>query len=271
MKNLNALEKSKGVILFAFNTETIDYVKIADRAAQLVHRTLGLPVTLVTDQNVVTGHIDQIVIIKNTLQNFRVGYAGGTQWRNGNRYRAYDLSPYDETILIDSDYLMLDQTLLTMLDSTLDYRLIHENQTPDHYMTNSMGNTSLDYVWATAITFKRTERSRLLFELVGRIQRNYEYYRCLYNIQQRNFRNDYAFAIAHNILNGYTLAKDQSMPITMLTIENTVQAIELRTNNLVVRQPGYAHVLPKQNLHIIDKDYLLSENYGKFIDIICQN
>lgn len=271
MTNSNESAKSKGVILFAFNTDTVDYVKIADRAAQLVHHTLGLPVTLVTDHGAITEHVDQTVIVENTLANFRIGYAGGSAWRNGNRYQAYELSPYDETILIDSDYLMLDSTLLTMLATTDDYRLIHNNHTPEHYMTNSMGTTSLDYVWATAITFKRTKRAELLFELVGRIQRNYEYYRMLYNIKHRNFRNDYAFAIAHNILSGYTLDQTQGMPLTMLTIENIVNSIELKNNSLVVRQDQRAHVLPKQNIHVIDKNYLLSDSYGKFIDTLCQN
>ena len=271
MKSLNVQEKSKGVLLFAFNTATVDYVKIADRAAQLVHHTLNLPVTLVTDSNTNTPHIDQTIRVDNTLQNFRTGYAGGTQWRNGDRYRAYELSPYEETILIDSDYLMLDQTLLTMLATTQDYRLIHNNQSPEQYMTNTMGATSLSYVWATAITFKRTQRSRLLFELVGKIQRNYEYYRRLYNITMRNFRNDYAFAIAHNILSGYTLDTDQGMPFTMLTLDKTVTAMEYRTNNLVARYQDRAHILPHQNIHVMDKDYLLSDNFQQFVDSVCQN
>jgi hypothetical protein len=247
MKNSNASAKSRGVVLFAFNTDQVDYVQIADRAAQLVHHTLELPVTLITDHTAVTAHIDHTVVVENTLGNFRTGYAGGTQWRNGNRYQAYELSPYDETILIDSDYLMLDRSLLTILDTTVDYRLAHNNQTPQRKMPNTMGVVSLDYVWATAITFKRTPLSRMLFDLVGRIQRNYEYYRKLYNIQHPNFRNDYAFAIAHNILSGYTLDKSQGMPVSLLTIENSVNALELREHSLVVRQTDSAHVVPKHN------------------------
>lgn len=271
MKNLNESVKSKGVVLFAFNTDTVDYVKIADRAAQLIHYTLNLPVTLITDHGAVTEHCDQTVVIENTLSNFRIGYSGGTTWRNGNRFQAYELSPYDETILIDSDYLMLDQTLLTMLDATTDYKLIHTNHTPERVMPNSMGVTSLNYVWATAITFKRTQKSALLFDLVGRIQRNYEYYRMLYNIQHRNFRNDFAFAIANNILNGYTNNKSQGMPFALLTVENKITNIEVKNDFLVVRQAERAHILPKQNVHIIDKEYLSSDAYGELVDNLCQN
>ena len=261
--------KSRGVLLFAFNTDVVDYVAIAEQAARLVHHTLNLPVTLVTDHGAVTAHIDQTIVIENTMDNYRTGYASGTTWRNGNRYQAYELSPYDETILIDTDYLMLDRSLLTALDTTLDYRLIHNNRSPKESMSGDMGQLSLNYIWATAITFKRSQRSELLFNLVGRIQRNYSYYRKLYQIRERNFRNDYAFAIANNILNGYTVNADQSLPWSILTLTESVSSIEINTNNLTVRS-DIAYIVPKQNIHIMDKTYLQSESYKTFVDLICQ-
>ena len=53
MKTSSVQEKSRGVLLFAFNTSKIDYVKIACRSARLVKHTLDLPVTLVTEQGTV--------------------------------------------------------------------------------------------------------------------------------------------------------------------------------------------------------------------------
>ena len=269
MKRLSVPAKSRGVLLFAFNTDVVDYVAIAEQAARLVHHTLNLPVTLVTDHGAVTAHIDQTVVIENTMDNYRTGYASGTTWRNGNRYQAYELSPYDETILIDTDYLMLDRSLLTALDTTLDYRLVHNNRNPKESMSGDMGQLSLNYVWATAITFKRSQRTELLFSLVGRIQRNYSYYRRLYQIRERNFRNDYAFAIANNILSGYTVNADQSLPWSMLTFTDPVTGIEINTNNLTVRS-NIAYIVPRQNIHVMDKTYLQSESYKKFVDQICQ-
>jgi hypothetical protein len=270
MKKLNVPAKSKGVLLFAFNTDVVDYVSIAEQAARLVHYTLNLPVTLVTDHEVITAHIDQTIIVENNVDNVRVGYANGTQWRNGNRYQAYELSPYDETILIDTDYLMLDDSLLKVLGTTEDYRIVYNNRNPKQSMTGDMGQMSFNYVWATAITFKRTDKTARLFDLVGRIQRNYSYYRWLYHIRETNFRNDYAFAIANNIVNGYSPKPDQSIPWTMLTLDHTVNNIEIKNNMLVVRSDT-AHVIPRQNIHIMDKDFLLSENYIKFVDAVCQS
>lgn len=267
MKNSSASAKSRGIVLFAFNTDSVNYIHIAEQASRLIRHTLNLPVTLVTEAGVSSDCFDQIVYTENTINNYRVGYAGGTNWRNANRYIAYELSPYDETLLLDSDYLVLDDSLIKILDSTQDYNIITQNQNMSQSMNSLMGQ--INFVWATVIAFKRTDKSRLLFDLVQRIQHNYSYYRKLYNIQQRNFRNDYAFAIADNILNGYTLSR--GIPWSMLTLENLISKIELHQNKLVVREDNTAHVIPRQNIHIIDKEYLQSTAYAEFVEQICQS
>jgi hypothetical protein len=260
--------KSRGVVLFAFNTAAVDYVAIAEQSARLIHHTLNLPVTLITDKQTMTEHIDQTVIVENNINNVRKGYANLTAWRNGNRYQAYELSPYDETLLIDSDYLMLDQSLLKLFDATHDYQIMGSNKFLRAASPTLMFATSIPQVWATAVVFKRTPKSQQLFSLVGRIQRNYDYYRRLYNITATNFRNDFAFAIANNIINGY--AQDNLIPWAMLTAENPIVDIEPRPNVLIVREELQAYLIPRQNLHIIDKDYLTSLKFELFVDSLCQ-
>jgi hypothetical protein len=256
MTNLNASAKSRGVVLFAFNTDTVDYELIAERASRLITHTLNLPVTVITEMS-------------DAQINTRVGYAHGTQWFNGDRYRAYELSPYDETLLLDSDYLVLDRALLKMLDATADYNIMTDNQNFVQTMTGNMGEMSLNYVWATAIVFKKTLKSKMLFDLVGRVQHNYRYYCKLYNIRSSNFRNDYAFAIADNIINGYSASS--GIPWTMLTVDKTVKALEIKNNKIIVREDDVAHVISQQSLHIMDKAYLQSDSYEEFIDTICKN
>jgi hypothetical protein len=256
MTNLNASVKSRGVVLFAFNTDTVDYKLIAERASKLITHSLNLPVTVITEMS-------------GTQTNTRLGYAHGTQWFNGDRYRAYELSPYDETLLLDSDYLVLDDALLKILDTTNDYNIMTDNQNFVQTMTGNMGNMSLNFVWATAVAFKKTPKSKMLFDLVGRVQNNYGYYCKLYNIRSSNFRNDYAFAIADNIINGYTAST--GIPWTMLTVDKTVNALEIKNNKIIIREEEVAHVISKQNIHIMDKAYLQSDAYERFIDTVCKN
>lgn len=271
MTNLNAPAKSRGVVLFAFNTCTVDYVKIAEQSAKLIKHYLQLPITLITDTLIESTQFDQIICVENNLENIRIGHAHGELWRNGERYRAYEFSPYDETILLDTDYLVLDRSLLKLFDQTYDYKLMYNNHMINEPNNNfTMGMLNLPYVWATVIIFKKTIRAKHLFEVVGKIQRNYNYYRKLYQLNLRNFRNDYAFAMANLIVNGYDLGIEQSIPTTMLTIDKSISKLEIKDGSIVVRQEQHAHVIPKQNIHIMDKQYLLSDDFNNFVGTLCQ-
>lgn len=269
MQNSKKSEKSKGVILFAFNTK-VDYVDIADHASQLIQRNLKLPITLVTDADTNPKfEYDHVIRVDTAPATFR-NSDGSIPWRNRGRYTAYELSPYDSTLLLDVDYLVFDNSLLKVLNSTEDYRLVHHSYTDSGMQYSMMGETSLPYVWATAVAFNKTERSHLLFELVGRIQRNYHYYRALYNIREGNFRNDYAFAIANNILSGYSLNEQQGMPWPMYTVVEDIQDIRFDGHKFLrIYYKDRATVIPQMNLHVMDKEYLQSENFRRLIRNYC--
>jgi len=267
MKKSNVPVKSRGVLVFAFNTEKTDYVRIAEQAARLVHHTLNLPITLVTEPGVMSEHFDTTIYVDNTLKNFKVGEQGS--WRNGDRFRAYELSPYNETLLIDTDYLMLDDSLLKLFEQDFDYRIMSWNNKPATPWLLKMGMYSHEYLWATAILFRKTPRAKMLFDLVGRVQRNYDYYRRLYHMREGNFRNDYAFTIANNILNGYDLNFDQGIVTPMLTFADVTTSIAPKGNMLVVKEQERAYVIPRQNIHVMDKGYLLSDNFNEFVNTVC--
>ncbi len=270
MKNLNESVKSKGVVLFAFNTDQIDYVSIADANAKLITKNLQLPITLITDKNTVPDfNYDTVVRIENNKKNFRTINQENQQWRNHGRSLAYDLSPYDCTVLLDSDYLMVDKSLLKLLDQTFDYRLQHTSYSTEGILYNRMSNNfSVPFVWATCVIFNKTTKSQQFFELIKRIERNYNYYKALFNAQG-TYRNDYVFAMADIILNGYVLNQNISIPMKIFTVENDIDAIEINNNFFVIRQNSSATVTPIQNLHIMDKKYLQSDNFKMLIERLC--
>jgi hypothetical protein len=272
MKNSNGLEESKGVVLFAYNTEFIDYVAIADANAKLITKHLKLPVTLVTDiDSNPSFKYDKVIRIENTLDNFRnINFAKQT-WRNGGRSLAYDLSPYDTTILLDSDYLILDNSLLTFTEQTFDYKLQHTSYSEDGILYSRMGvNYSLPFVWATCVVFKKTQHSKLFFDFVQRIERNYKYYKTLFKAQG-TFRNDHAFAMADIVLNGYTWHTSRSMPNKIFTVESDIESIEIKNNFIFIKHHDRAVVSPVQNIHIMDKQYLQTDSFKQFVEKVCND
>jgi hypothetical protein len=239
-------------------------VKIARRCARLAKHALGLPVTLVTDSAVTPDlDFDKVIYAENAGTNHRLSQTG--VWRNTDRYSAYHLSPYDETLLMDVDYLVMDDTLLKYFEVPGDYRLVHFNRTATQDWNDTMGQYGLPYVWATVVFFRKTEKSKLLFDMVARIQRNWEYYVALYHMRTDNFRNDYAFAIANSIVSGYTLDQCQSMAGSMLTADKVI-GLEKLGSSLVVRDRDRATVTPLMNVHVMDKEYLQSDEFGVFVD-----
>lgn len=270
MKNSNESDESKGVVLFAYNTEHINYVAIADANAQLITKYLNLPVTLITDEKSIPSfNYDKIVRIENTLSNFRNINFAKQQWRNGGRSRAYDLSPYDTTILLDSDYLILDNNLLESLEQPFDYKLQHTSYSEDGILFSRMSsNYSLPFVWATCVVFRKTVVAKRFFDLVQKIERNYSYYKTLFKAQG-TFRNDHAFAMADIILNGYTWESSRSMPAKIFTVEPNIESIEIKNKFLLIKHADHAIVSPVQNVHIMDKQYLQTDNFKNFVAKVC--
>jgi len=249
-------EKSRGILAFAYNVDTIDYVSIAKKTLEVASKKLNLPYTLVTDEE-----------LKNELHNSRYDIDSNTfiQWRNIGRHHAYEMSPYDETLVIDVDYLVVNDSLNKIFDLEWDYILQRNSYALTVEWPLLMGETSLPYIWATVFAFRKTKKAKLYFDLIGRIQRNYYYYRDLFNIQERIFRNDYAFAMADIILNGYTLSS-KSIPENMLAINQVINSITNKENYFIIKDNLKSYVVSKTNLHIMSKGYLQSDNFAQLVN-----
>lgn len=254
--NLNKSAKSRGIVAFAVNTNTTDYVGIARKTLQLASHVLGIPHTLITE--------DQLDIQPDNYRHDR-DINEFVQWKNFGRNLCYDLSPYDETLVIDADYLVQDAGLLQIFDTDWDYLLMRRARSlNDETVPHLMGSHSLPFVWATVFAFRKTTRAKQFFDLVKRIQGNYHYYRELFNAESRSYRNDYAFAMADVILNGFAVSKD-SIPGHLLNVMQPIESIDIEHNKLIVRDADCAYVIPRMNMHVMSKQYLQSDNFNKFI------
>ena len=260
MQNSAKSEKSRGVVIFATNTAETDYVAIAKQNARLVEHFLGLPATIVSAVD--TG--------KNSRFNNDIGKF--VEWKNYGRHEAYRASPYDETLVLDADYLIFDDSLNQLFDCTFDYLLFNTNRYVNIAQQPSvMGPHSLPFIWATAFAFRKTEPARLFFELVEKIRHNYDYYRLLYNIRESNFRNDYAFAIADYILKGNILAPESFAPFPISTVTGIINSIEYSTQHILLKTPTTGYVLPCANLHVMSKSWLTSPALKNLVDQCLDN
>ena len=231
---------TKGVLLFANNNGTIDYVKQAVFLAKRINKFLQLPVSLVTtnklsdDQKEV---FDQVIsstlsITSSTNKRHHDGdmYDKITKFYNNDRAFAYDLSPYEQTIVMDTDFIISNDLLNLCFLQNKNFLIykdathigIHDGTTE----FKRVSDTSIDFYWATVFFFRKTDETKIFFDLIKHIHENYLHYRSMYQFRTTVFRNDFAFSIAIHIMNGYQAG-------------------------------NFAGILPGKKFYAIDKDVLV--------------
>lgn len=259
---------SKGILIFAYNSK-LNYIDIATVAAKLAKKHLGLPVSLVTD----TTDVDQTVFDKVIVQNLTTAsstrlfkYADGkkdiTEWHNTNRSNAYDLSPYDQTLLIDADYLMFNNSLGKLFDTNLEfacYDTVHEiSGWTGLQSTARVGYPGLHMQWATVVYFTKNKLAESIFSFMHTIKKNYNYYSTVYNFTTELFRNDFTLSIALQSLTGYSRSNFTAIPGQLITANTGIDLLEVRpTGELIF---GWTHKekmcvtrIKDTNVHIMNK------------------
>ena len=199
-----------GVLLFAYDNESIKYTELAKLCALLVRKHLpNTGVTLVTD-NLIEGPFDDVIILEAGDSNRRTFRTpnGGTEevtWHNKTRPQAYDLTPYEKTLLLDVDYLMFNNSLQWLFQSDKElicHNIAYDITDKDSFIDDKLLHwSSIPMLWATVLYFTKNDTAREFFNLVKLVQDNYQYYYNLYNFKMGPYRNDYAISIAYNLLN----------------------------------------------------------------------
>jgi hypothetical protein len=185
-----------GALIFAYNNEQIDYVAMAHWSAQNIKRHLNIPTTIITGD------------IESTNQRYFED-VGTVTWHNLNRMNAYELSPYDRTLVLDADYVVASNQLEVLLSADQDFMChrwaydVTGLQTFDDL--NYFGAHRFPMWWATVMMFRRSTRAKLIFDSMLMIKNNWDHYRNLYANPRSTYRNDHALSIALNIENGHTL------------------------------------------------------------------
>lgn len=248
----------RGVLLFAFNNNKDDYYKMAVATAKRAKHFLKLPVSVVTNSESITSDykFDNIIIADAQKENSK----DNNPWYNKGRYRAYDITPYDETILLDTDYLINSKTLLKVFDfyddfcchDTTSYLL--QPDTEQEYLSQQSFKT----LWATVIVFKKTQRTKQIFECLKMVQENYSHYENIHKFLNNTYRNDYGLTLALRIANGHSTNKQDIIPWNLIHAEKQTRVIrnsdnEFNTQYTILREKSYIEIVGC-DFHMMNKD-----------------
>lgn len=218
---------TRGVMIYAFNNESIDYWAQAVWCADRVNRCLGLPVTIVTDEASQGSRICDHDMV------FAVPSSGGMRvydperdqradtWFNGNRFQSFDITPYEQTIVIDSDYVVASDQLNQLFDLPMSVTAIKDvyditnRDSFRNYQLISNSKVGLHHWWATVLFFRKDRVSEHFFTLMQMIRENYRHYSNLYRFRPRPFRNDFAVSVALSVISGHVPDAATAIPWPM--------------------------------------------------------
>jgi hypothetical protein len=270
---------TKGILIFAKNNEQFNYIKQAEVAGVMAKHFLDVPVSLITletDYKDNTSDIwDKVIYLDDVeVVNGRGVIVNGKReritWYNLDRLLAYDLSPYDETILIDGDYLIQNSVLSNvwgnvepMLMNT-DSRLPSKQQ--EHIYEKVITDGYPKIHWFTVCYFKKCEQTEQWFTLAKEIRENNDFYSTTFNSPYTFYRNDLTAAIASHVINGYTDGWIKPLPTRQINSYAPENIIDINKGSITINTTEGPVRLKDTNVHLLNK-IEIENNYDKFMEL----
>ena len=226
-----------GALIFAFDNEKTDYVSLAAWSAKRILRHLNIPTAIITNVAASDSRlagVDQIVYAAATAGGTRhfADYQHTVTWYNAGRSDAYQLTPWDQTLVLDADYVVCSSELKKVINSDQDFMCHSRAWDMSNVATfndlNCFGHNRMPMWWATVMMFRKSNTTQYIFDCMNMVRDNWGHYRNLYHISGSNYRNDYALSIALGILSGHTLAVD-NIPWNLASVvpSNTLTQLAL--------------------------------------------
>jgi len=244
---------TKGVLLFCFDTEHTKYHRILEKCVGLIKRNLRVEITVVTDIDTFK-QMQPLGFVNYKLMEPELGNRkAGKDWRNVDRHMAYELSPYDVTLVMDIDYLPFTGNLRQLLDTQYDKK--KKKNAYDLTGRNSFDQrrwSMIEMVWATVLVFRKGNKAKRIFDTVKHVKNYYQYYVEMYRIYDRSFRNDYAFAIALQQANGFV--DYATIPLSLPTLPPDCEVVQMNDTGIAWKYQDQINFTTYQDVHVLNKE-----------------
>jgi len=281
-------KEKQGVCFFVYNNNQLDYVDLLMLAARYVKEYLKLPVCMITDNGTynwmlesqsesdIDTYIDYIKITNDQFKdNLRTHKDSPwseftAQFQNSNKHKIWEYSPFEQTLLMDTDYIVKNDFLLQSFNNpgvSMYNNAVSTRNDPPHRNEVLLYPSGIKMWWSTVVYFDRSEFSKMFFDLWDHVADNYEFYQFLYNFPGGLFRTDYCVSIAVHILNGMeestTIDNFDDMPMHYISQDDDIIDINNKQDWICLgcdQKENWKNILIKHSnldLHVMNKRALL--------------
>lgn len=281
-------KEKQGVCFFVYNNNQLDYVDLLMLAARYVKEYLKLPVCMITDNGTynwmlesqsesdIDTYIDYIKITNDEFKdNLRTHKDSPwseftAQFQNSNKHKIWEYSPFEQTLLMDTDYIVKNDFLLQSFNNpgvSMYNNAVSTRNDPPHRNEVLLYPSGIKMWWSTVVYFDRSEFSKMFFDLWDHVADNYEFYQFLYNFPGGLFRTDYCVSIAVHILNGMeestTIDNFDNMPMHYISQDDDIIDINDKQDWICLgcdQKENWKNILIKHSnldLHVMNKRALL--------------
>jgi hypothetical protein len=289
-----------GILMFAYNNDQIDYVRLALLAAMSAKKYMkNNSIALMTDVGTVQWMEQSLpkdlvikafnhIIVDNIdhEKNIRTHYDSPwnqfqAQFSNTNKHSVFHKTPFKRSLLIDVDYIIGNDNLDKVFDTDASVAMFGEaidlrglKPHPNEQYLHPLG---IKMWWSTAIYWQQDDTAKLFFDIWEHVKENYEFYKFTYKFPGTLFRTDYAVSIANHLMGGQTgeewLRRISHQPMRYMDGKDDLAAAdrngwlflsndrEENWRNIAVRMTG-------ENVHFMNKRALL-RNWEQAMESVC--
>lgn len=206
------MKNNKGYICVVQNNKTTNYLQLAYALALSIKKTQKEvnKLSIITDIKDIPIYMqkifDNIIFIKNDR-------AKNKNWKLDNIIDLYDYTPYNETIMLDSDMLFLSNIdhwwkFLSLKDIWFTTKI--KNYQNNYCLENTIYRqefikNKIPSVYNAFFYFKKSSNAEELFNMVKIIHKNWDFFcnKYLFKLKPKVFSTDVAFSLAIKLL-GFT-------------------------------------------------------------------
>jgi hypothetical protein len=265
------VQVSKGFLVLAQNTDKVDYIQQAYALALSIKysQTEINKISLITDDSVSEEYLkvfDQIIPIPfgNTSE--------ASTYRAENRWKLYHASPYDETIVLDTDMLLLEDITswwnycgnydIKFCNRIRNYKL--ETATDTFHRKTFIAN-KLTSPYSALHYFKKSKTAYEFYKVLEFVCNNWEW--CWTKFAPEEYQNwlslDLAVAIAIEITGLQEEIVDANNPMEFIHMKTHLQGWKIQSANWqdfvltnFTNELTVANIRQQKLFHYVEKDFL---------------